>query len=225
MLTPMYELIDWPYANPGLGASWDWGGDVKGYYDRHSNTIRYDSANLGNLSFAVAAGRGEAEVSDSYYVGGSANYRLMDKVTFHGAFESANKLGSTSTSAGAETFSYLVGFEATLPAGFGFSGAYKNASSTDNTTNVEHTQGSYALIGQYWNGPIGVKVGYTANLDSELGGQRQDDKDSITSVQLMGNINGFVPYIRLAKRNVYNSNSADYSNKEIVTRVGLEYSF
>ncbi len=226
VLTPMYEIIDWPYANPGLGASWDWGGDVKGYYDRHSDTIRYDSAGLGNFAFAAAVGRGERDESDSYYGGGSARYRLMDTVTFHGAFETANKMGASDTEAGAETFSYLVGFEASLPAGFGVSGAYKNASSTDKVTDKEHTQGSYALIAQYWNGPLGVRVGYTANLESELEGEKQDDADSISSIQVMGLINGFVPYVRVAHRDVYNgADEGSNSDTEIAMRVGLEYGF
>ncbi len=29
MLTPLYEIVDWPYSNPGLGRVFDWGGDVK----------------------------------------------------------------------------------------------------------------------------------------------------------------------------------------------------
>ena len=26
VLTPTYELIDWPFSNPGLGSVFDWGG-------------------------------------------------------------------------------------------------------------------------------------------------------------------------------------------------------
>ena len=81
-------------------------------------------------------------------------------------------------------------------------------------------QGSYSIIGQYWNGPIGFKLGYAANLESETNGKTDKNSDSNTiSGQLMAVHNGFVPYLRVAGRTVGDADT------DIVTRIGLEYGF
>ena len=230
MLTPMYEIIDWPYANPGLGASWDWGGDVKFNYDRKGDMARYDSPAFGDFSFSLATGRGKTNVEGSNFSGASAHYRLAEVVTFHAGLEGGKKYAGTD----ADTFGYLVGFEASLPAGFGISGAFKSGESKDGAD--KHTQDSYSLIGQYWNGPWGAKVGYTANLESELNGSKQDDADSIVSGQLMYVHNGFVPYVRVAMRDTRSyageASSDGFAAKgdmiqqdTMVVRVGIEYGF
>ncbi|RJG40266.1 porin [Motilimonas pumila] len=234
VLTPMYEIIDWPYANPGLGASWDWGGDVAYYYDRQSNTIRYDSPSFGNFNFALAVGRdddanpssqsssGQDNASkDSYFYGAAAHYRFADMVTLHAGLEAAQDFRG---SADVDTFGWLVGFEASLPAGFGLAAAYKSGESKDKTgaTTVKSEQDSYSVIGQYWAGSLGFKLGYTANLESEVEGVKQSDEDSIISGQVMYVVNGFVPYLRVAQRDIIDWRG---ENDDIVVRVGLEYGF
>ncbi|MFS1461719.1 porin [Vibrio lentus] len=246
MLTPMYEVIDWPYANPGLGAVWDWGGDVKYNRDRHGDMARYDSADLNGFTFNLATGRGDSSVKDNYFYGAGAHYRLADMITFHAAVEaetdreiSAEVADSTcvtnggcdgvnfgevvvgSSAVSADTFGYLVGFEASLPAGFGISAAYKSGES-DVQGGDKSEQSSYSVIGQYWNGPWGFKLGYAANMESKTAGVKQDDEDSVVSGQLMYVHNGFVPYIRLAQRDI---KSGGAQTDTFVTRVGLEYGF
>ncbi|MGF1699324.1 porin [Photobacterium makurazakiensis] len=247
MLTPMYEVIDWPYANPGLGASWDWGGDVKFNRDRHGDMARYDSPNFNNFTFNVATGRGDKSVDGNNWYGAAAHYRLADMVTFHAAFETEkdrkvedaveategswgfDENGDKKFTAGtdavaaqlADTFGYLVGFEASLPAGFGLAGAYKSGES-DVTGGDKSEQDSWVLIGQYWNGPWGVKVGYTENLESKTAGVKQGDEDSVISGQLMYVQNGFVPYLRVAQRDI---KSGDTQTETFVVRVGIEYGF
>lgn len=255
MLTPMYEVIDWPYANPGLGASWDWGGDVKFNRDRHGDMARYDSPNFSGFNFNVATGRGDKSVDGNNWYGAAAHYRVADMVTLHAAFESetdrkvkdgadasweicASDTGckdgaGNSISTGdnyqtaavdaqfADTFGYLVGFEASLPAGFGLAAAYKSGES-DVKGGDKSEQDSWVVIGQYWNGPWGVKVGYTENLESKTAGVKQGDEDSIVSGQLMYVHNGFVPYLRLAQRDI---KSEGKQTETFVVRVGLEYGF
>ncbi|EKF9278935.1 porin [Vibrio cholerae] len=220
VLTPLYEIVDWPFSNPGLGAAFDWGG-IAAHYDRQSNQVRYDSPKFGGFTFAASVGRddnnngGGAATRDSSFAGANARYTI-DTVTLMGGIESASDFGGT---AGKDTFAYIVGFEAGLPGGFGIAAAFKGEEIEE--LGVKHTQDSFSVVGQYWNGPLGIKVGYAANLDSEKGGVDQDDANNIVSAQVMGVINGFVPYIRVAGRSDFTADK----DTDIVTRVGLEYGF
>nr|OED51859.1 porin [Aliivibrio fischeri] len=223
VLTPLYEIVDWPFSNPGLGSVFDWGG-IAGHYDRQSNQVRYDSPKFGGFSFAASVGRddnangGGAATRDSAFASANAKYSF-EKVTLMGAVESGSDFNGV---AGQDNQAYLVGFEASLPAGFGIAGAYK-MEALDNQGGIAGTdveQGSYSIIGQYWNGPIGFKLGYAANLESETNGKTDKDSDSNTiSGQLMAVHNGFVPYLRVAGRTVGDNDT------DIVTRIGLEYGF
>ncbi|MUK39774.1 porin, partial [Aliivibrio fischeri] len=216
VLTPLYEIVDWPFSNPGLGSVFDWGG-IAGHYDRQSNQVRYDSPKFGGFSFAASVGRddnangGGAATRDSAFASANAKYSF-EKVTLMGAVESGSDFNGV---AGQDNQAYLVGFEASLPAGFGIAGAYK-MEALDNQGGIAGTdveQGSYSIIGQYWNGPIGFKLGYAANLESETNGKTDKDSDSNTiSGQLMAVHNGFVPYLRIAGRTVGDADT------DIVTR-------
>ncbi|OCH24565.1 porin [Aliivibrio fischeri] len=223
VLTPLYEIVDWPFSNPGLGSVFDWGG-IAGHYDRQSNQVRYDSPKFGGFSFAASVGRddnangGGAATRDSAFASANAKYSF-EKVTLMGAIESGSDFNGVKNQ---DNQAYLVGIEASLPAGFGFAAAYK-MEALDNYGGVagaDVEQGSYSIIGQYWNGPIGFKLGYAANLESETNGKTDKDSDSNTiSGQLMAVHNGFVPYLRIAGRTVGDADT------DIVTRIGLEYGF
>ena len=254
VLTPLYEIVDWPFSNPGLGSVFDWGG-INGHYDRQSNQIRYDSPKFGGFSFAASAGRddndngGGAATRDAQFFGASAKY-AFEKITFMGGIESGTRVVAKSGGdwsfdpdtgvptqspevAGYDddTFAYIVGFEASLPAGFGIAAAYKGEE-IDNGSR-KYTQDSYSIIGQYWNGPWGFKVGYAANDDAELSGTTESnsvlkasatDKSDTISGQLMYVHNGFVPYLRVASRSFTDNDRGEVSS-DIVTRIGLEYGF
>ncbi|USD33201.1 MULTISPECIES: porin [Vibrio] len=260
MLTPMYEIIDWPYSNPGLGAAFDWGGDVKYNRDRHGDMARFDSKDYNGFSFALATGRGDKDVKDNYFYGANAHYKLADSFTIHAAVESEqDRKISDAVAAGTatcldaggctidgtsytfgqayataaspyestDTLGYIMGFEASLPAGFGLAAAYKTGESKT-SAGVTSEQASYSIIGQYWNGPWGFKLGYAANMESEKAGIKQNDEDSVISGQLMYVHNGFVPYVRIAQRDIKAYDTDDkvtYDTDTFVVRVGLEYGF
>lgn len=224
MLTPMYEVVDWPYSNPGLGRVFDWGGDTGATYDRHSNMIRYDSVDFGALSFELSTGRGDKDVGGSYHYGGALHYKT-DAITLHGAFEQNPKAKGTTIDGSA----YVLGFELPLPAGFGLMGAYKFTQGPQQLSewthnDIEAEQQSFSIIGQYFNGPWGVKVGYAVNLDSEINGVEQNNNDEVLSTQIMYIHNGFVPYIRFGTHKAYNWTDVASDNK-LFGRVGLEYVF
>ncbi|MDD9174526.1 porin [Aliivibrio sp. S2TY2] len=235
VLTPMYEIIDWPFSNPGLGSVFDWGG-VNGHYDRQSNQVRYDSPSFGGLTFAVSAGRdgnpSGSATRDSRFFGGNVKYTI-NTVTLMGAVEGGSDFRGVS---GNDNLSYLVGAEVGLPGGFSLAAAYKQETvdiytrDADADTgdagavgeNVE--QGSFSIIGQYWADSLGFKLGYAANLDAKgiktNGSAAEETLDSNTiSGQVMYVHNGFVPYVRVAGRTVGDADT------DIVTRVGLEYGF
>lgn len=217
MLTPLYEIVDWPYSNPGLGRVFDWGGDVKAHYDRKGDIARYDSPALGNLTFNVSVGRGDTATDGSNHFGAAVHYNVADIVTLHGGYENNSNYAGGSIDSSA----YILGFELPLPAGFGLAGAYKySEGESKSTAGADADQGQYSIIGQYWNGPWGFKVGYAANLESEINDVKQGDDDEVLSAQLMYVHNGFVPYVRVGQHDAYNA-----SDKTAFVRVGLEYGF
>ena len=217
MLTPLYEIVDWPYSNPGLGRVFDWGGDVKAHYDRKGDIARYDSPALGNLTFNVSVGRGDTATDGSNHFGAAVHYNVADIVTLHGGYENNSNYAGGSIDSSA----YILGFELPLPAGFGLAGAYKySEGESKSTAGADADQGQYSIIGQYWNGPWGFKVGYAANLESEINDVKQGDDDEVLSAQLMYVHNGFVPYVRVGQHDAYNA-----ADKTAFVRVGLEYGF
>ena len=255
VLTPLYEIVDWPFSNPGLGSVFDWGG-MNAHYDRQANQLRFDSLNYGGFAFAASVGRDSAAASTgnggnategSYFGGANATY-AVSIVTLMAGVEAGNDFRGKKDQ---DNLTYLVGANLALPGGFGLAAAFKqeelsNYSSSDAsavaggcdigtgkcTTKADKktdaygrqgekvTQGSYSVIAQYWTGNLGIKVGYAANLESESNGVSQDHSDSNTiSGQVMGTVNGFVPYLRVAGR------TKGDKDTDIVTRVGLEYGF
>ncbi|MBY8300173.1 chitoporin [Vibrio fluvialis] len=228
MLTPLYEVVDWPYSNPGLGRVFDWGGDVAGHYDRKGDIARYDSPAFGGLTFNVSVGRGDTGTKDSNHFGAAVHYNAADIVTLHAAYENNPKFKHSykdSTDADVsylvDSTAYLVGFELPLPAGFGLAGAYKYTEGASKAVNGQKgEQGQYSIIGQYWNGPWGFKLGYAANLESEVNGVKQGDEDEVLSAQLMYVKNGFVPYLRVGQHDAYNAD-----DKTAFVRLGIEYGF
>lgn len=151
LLTPLYEIVDWPYSGQRAGAVFDWGGDVVGgaRYDRQSNMLRYDSASFGGFKFNLAAGRGTESDKDSNFYGVGAHF-TTGGFTVHGGLEvgenrsvsdfntAVNRylnqnpgsrpdldLGEDGkSSAISDTFAAIIGFEYYIN-DFGVYGAYK----------------------------------------------------------------------------------------------------
>lgn len=236
MLTPLYEIVDWPYSNPGLGRVFDGGGDVYANYDRHSNMMRYDSPNFAGFTFSLSTGRGNMVNSEdakvgislpqsSNHYGASAHYNMNGMLTLHAGAEyntDRAQYGKTGQTFNSKT--YLVGFELPLPAGFSVSGAYKHAEGASKSVNALAEQGSYSLIGNYWNGPWGFRLGYAANLESEADGMKLNDADEVVSGQLMYAYKGFLPYVRVGQTDAGNA-YGKATDKTMFARVGLEYVF
>lgn len=237
VLTPLYEIVDWPFSNPGLGSVFDWGG-ISANYDRQSNQIRFDSLNYGGFVFATSVGRNSAyqsskdhQTDDSHFYGGSAKY-TFSTVTLMSAVEAGNNFKGVQ---GQDNLTYLGGFSAELGGGFSLAAAYKQKKldgvefdpKSKPNTYIDETQGSYSVVGNYQiSDTMLLRLGYAANLKAKLTGTNDDpnaksETASIhtVSTQFMLLLNGFVPYVRVAGRSVAQKNT------DIVTRVGIEYGF
>ena len=160
MLTPMYELVDWPYSASNLGRTFDraWRSGERYHFDRKSQMFRYDSPMFGEMvKFSLAGGNGSENHEDSNFFGGSISVTPMDMLTLHAAFETAEGTtfeggesgiwdtnnpdpnGQPSWKPGVaasigDTDAYFVGFELRPLDNFNLLGAYKSGS-YDSTNN------------------------------------------------------------------------------------------
>ncbi|QUM80770.1 porin [Moritella sp. 5] len=252
-LTPMYEVVDWPFTNPGLGRVFDPAatGDIAYMYDR-TESIRYFAPAMGNLNVNVATGRAGSD-ENGHWFGGAAKYKAFDTVTLHATFEYGNSRQSKAAVDGVaaghkidangvivpvaavdpidavitDTFTYLVGFEAPiLDTGISIAAAYKYGQAENIATKKVDSQGSYSVVAQYWNGPLGIKLGYAATEDVDSEDNSNERKgSSVTSLQVMGVVNGFVPYVRVGMTDKLGWGAKTSDSQETFARVGLEYGF
>lgn len=226
MKSAMYEIIDWPYTNPGLGRVFDWGGDVK-FYDsnRMSNMIRYDSPTLWGFNTVLSVNRNDISVSKSHTYSGRITYTSPWNTKIYLAAEkSTNRvIESEYNNDLTDTFGYIVGFEAPISdSGLTLRAAYKAGENEDTETKIVSSQDSISAIVEYWKNNYGAKLGYAKNFEYEEDGIIQEDTDDeVISLQLMAIIkDDFLPYFRIGKTDAYNAPEADW-----FYRLGLEFSF
>ncbi|WP_047049681.1 porin [Vibrio mexicanus] len=94
MLTPLYELVDWPYSASNLGRTFDraWRSGERYHFDRKSQMMRYDSPMFGDVvKFSLAGGNGSENHKDSNFFGGSVSVTPFDMLTLHAAYEAAKE--------------------------------------------------------------------------------------------------------------------------------------
>ncbi|TFH90753.1 chitoporin [Vibrio ouci] len=188
VLTPMYELVDWPASNPGLGDVYDWGGAIGGakYQDRQSNTIRWDSPMYADkFSLDIAAGAGDSAgmgAGDDYWGGIAAHYKL-GPLQLDAAYE-----GNRNIEAEGQTWennSYLVGVQGWFENGISFFAQYKYMEA-DASNGVSEKQDAVSAGLMYTTGDWQYKLGYAANFDLERDGQTIDNTaDDVLSAQVM----------------------------------------
>ncbi|MEZ9304961.1 porin [Vibrio breoganii] len=188
VLTPIYELIDWPASNPGLGDVYDWGGSIGGakYQDRQSNTIRWDTPKYFDaLSFDLAAGAGDEAAlgaGDDYWFGGAAHYNV-GPFQFDLAYERNDKFKSEGAVWTNDT--YLAGIQAWFENGISFFAQYKHMeASTD--TGIDESQGAMSTGLIYTTGDWQYKLAYAMNFELERDGQTIDNSDdNVISGQIL----------------------------------------
>ncbi|MPW37113.1 porin [Vibrio sp. B1Z05] len=188
VLTPIYELIDWPASNPGLGDVYDWGGSIGGakYQDRQSNTIRWDTPKYFDaLSFDLAMGAGDDAAlgqGDSYWFGGAAHYNV-GPFQFDLAYERNDNFESESTTWTNDT--YLAGIQAWFDNGVSFFAQYKHMEAST-TSGIDETQGAMSTGLIYTTGDWQYKLAYAMNFELERDGQTIDNSDdNVISGQIL----------------------------------------
>lgn len=238
VLTPIYELIDWPGSNPGLADVYDWGGAIGGakYQDRQSNTIRWDSPiYMNSLSFDLAVGAGDDAAvgqGDSYWFGGAAHYNL-GLVQFDLGYEQNDNVESESTIWTNNT--YLIGLQAWFDNGVSLFAQYKHMMAASKT-NIEEVQGSMTSGLMYTTGDWQYKLAYAANFKLERDGEvLPDSGDKVISAQLQYNIDpSAIVYWRIRFNN-FNDGVNGVDGKDRATSgsngdfdeysIGIEYYF
>ncbi|GGI72472.1 membrane protein [Shewanella hanedai] len=188
VLTPLYELVDWPGSNPGMGDVYDWGGGIGGMknQDRQSDTIRWDTPlYFDALSFDIAAGAGDkaglGEGKD-HWVGFAGHYTL-GPIQFDAAYEGNRDVQAEDTLWSNDT--YLVGLQGWFDNGISFFAQYKMMEASE-TNGTEEKQNAMTSGLMYTTGLWQYKLGYAKNFDLERDGQTIDDSaDSVLSAQIM----------------------------------------
>ncbi|EHK9608640.1 TPA: chitoporin [Vibrio parahaemolyticus] len=188
VLTPMYELVDWPASNPGLGDVYDWGGAIGGakYQDRQSNTIRWDSPMYADkFSLDIAAGAGDKAGlgdGDDYWGGIAAHYKL-GPLQLDAAYEGNRNIESEGQTW--ENNTYLVGVQGWFDNGISFFAQYKYMEA-DASNGVNEKQDAMSAGLMYTTGDWQYKLGYAANFDLERDGKTiNDTADDVLSAQVM----------------------------------------
>lgn len=188
VLTPMYELVDWPASNPGLGDVYDWGGTIGGakYQDRQSNTIRWDTPTYFDaLSLDIAAGSGDKAglgAGDDYWLGGAAHYKV-GPIQFDAAYEGNRNIQGEGTQWSND--SYLIGLQGWFDNGISFYAQYKmmDAKSREG---VEEKLNAMSAALMYTTGDWQYKIGYAANFELERDGKTiENSDDNVLSGQIM----------------------------------------
>jgi len=231
MLTPLYEIVDWPFSNPGLGRVFDGGGDVKAHYDRKGDMARYDSPDFDGFTFSVSLGRGDTDTDGSDHLGASVRYKIDDIVTLLGGFESNSKFAGSDI----DSTAYIAGFELPFAEKFSISAAYKYNEGESKHDGDKHgakdysgekgKQSQYSIVGTYSSAPWAFRLGYAFNQQSKVNGNKLNDDDAIISGQVAYSYNGFVPYLRVGSHSAGNDGKAGNDSDKMFARVGLEFSF
>ncbi|KJF92544.1 porin [Photobacterium leiognathi] len=226
VLTPIYEIIDWPGSNPGLGDVYDWGYGIAGaaYQDRQSDTVRWDSPTWGGFSVDVAFGRGDAVAEADSNWGGAAAHYAIGPVTLQAAYERNNSSDWINDT-------YLVGVQGNFENGLGFFAQYKMMEADAQVAGTaDESQNAYTAGLMYNIADYQFKVGYAANEDLERDGKKVAyTDDSVISGQVMYFIDpSAVVYTRV--RHVERADEAakrvDNQNPEFMEySVGVEYYF
>lgn len=183
LLTPAYEIVDWPYSGQKRGEVFDWTTDIAGgaNYDRIGDSVRFDSTQFGPVNFSLAAGKGNVTEDGNNWYGAAAHIKT-GPVVFHLGYELGTDREVTEAvsddpmTTGDETVEgvksdtqlIIAGFEATFGA-FGVHGAYKVMGAEYDNDAADQDQTAYSVGVSYSVDDWLFRLGYAAQQDLETG--------------------------------------------------------
>jgi predicted porin len=222
LLTPFFEVLDWPYANGGVGPIVEsinvTGG---GNLTRHSNTIRWDSPGGGMVTGGVSFGRGGknagAEIHDSQHISSAVHFKA-GPATVHVGFETVDRMTLTSDSS-----ANFVGFEMPLGGGFSIYGILLNGSADhDNGDEYERSAMQFAAV--FGTGDWIFKFTHAQNDDQELNGTAIDEGGDMTALQALYILDpSAVAYVRFVDASDPNTTVGWWNQSRVL--IGMEYYF
>ncbi|PSU51725.1 porin [Photobacterium frigidiphilum] len=241
MLTPMYELVDWPYSASNMGTTFDrgWRSGERFLFDRKSQQVRFDSINYADMvNFSLSVGNGSSKTDDSTFYGAKVSVTPVNMLTLHAAFESAtDTIFATGSDAAVEedgttvaakadsvgdTDSFFAGFELRPMDSLMIAGAYKtgeyDADTKGSFSYDKREIDAYSIQANYYMGNANFRLGY-ANQTGDTDGQTDKELDFETVTGEFGySFNSVYTFLRIAEH------SSDGEGDTMV-RVGTEWYF
>ncbi|MBE1274677.1 porin [Enterovibrio baiacu] len=214
----VYDYLDWPHTNPGLGNVFDWTNAIgAGYEDRADNVLRWDSANFGGFNYqATLSGMGSS--TDAAVISLAGSY-TGDNFSVHGGHYTQGEYDETAdgatTQKGDVSYSLIGGSvwfgKATFTAG------YKMMS--NDLANDD--QDAISVTGQYWLSDKWLtKVGYAQTFESDLG---TDNESTAITGRILYALPSMVWYADV--RNYEMLNDKENSGSGTRFMIGTEYYF
>ena len=232
MLTPMYELVDWPYSASNMGTTFDrgWRAGERFTFDRQSQQVRFDSKMYADtVKFSLSVGNA-AKNEDSNFAGGSVSVTPIDMLTLHAAFEIANEKEFDTNSVG-DTNAYFGGFALAPMDNFNILGAYKVGSydkvSGTSTAYDEREISAFSIQANYFMGDMNFRLGY-ADQTGDTDGQTDHELDFSTITSEVGySFNSVYTFVRVAQHSgtFKDNNVAGQSYDDLMVRFGTEWTF
>ncbi|ANS84724.1 Chitoporin [Vibrio scophthalmi] len=196
---PAYDIVDWPYTNPGLGNVFDWNTDIAAgaHVDRSGDTFRWDSKNYNGFTYAASAFKGNADVDNMGY--SVAAHYSANGFTLHAGYQTegdekvtkknAADTAVLGTSEGQRSF-YILGAEYSFGNGFHVTAAVKEMETDYSGAGAgvlagvsKQDQRAYSVTAQYDTAEWQYKLGYAATSDlSTTGGALNDKNTSDTAI-------------------------------------------
>ncbi|NLS11610.1 porin [Vibrio sp. SM6] len=214
-LVAVYNYVDWPHSNPGLGNVFDWNqADIGASFgDRVNNNLRFDSVNFGGFNLQATLS-GMNETTDALVASVAGSFQA-GPVNIHGGIYSQDKYTVDGVEKGDQQY-YLLGATAGFDA-LTITGAVKEMKNNIG----DKKQTAYSATVQYVIDKVVLKAGYAATSDAKFDGKKQSDTGDTAITARLGYL---LPstYLFIDSRN-YKMNAADGYDYNIL--VGAEYYF
>ncbi|EGR3920521.1 porin [Vibrio cholerae] len=241
-LVSIYDYVDWPHSNPGLGNVFDWHNAIgAGYQDRADHVIRFDSSDYSGFKYSLSASKmndstDNAVVSfalaynaERFGLHGGAYLGSKEKTAAKAAsfeFDSATGLSkpvAATAASEAQAAYYLVGGNVSITDKLSLTAAWKHM--TNEVNNVEKKQDAYSATLAYWATSEWLfKTGYAATTKAKEGSVTKADTDSqaITARALYVLDPSAVMYFDVRNYDMMGSKETDDQTRFLL---GMEYYF